>query len=193
MSLPLPPQLTRVTYSNISASLPSLTQNTVQGISFRCSAFLYEQWTWFRENTLKMLGAFLSKTWTAAGQFFGPQRIDNRMNPVHLAIAQQGYWIQFHILYIPDRLGFFSSGPARLQVFQGFLFALLAFGLGFSVISGAAIVLWLHIRGQSVSALAGAMAAILAAVVAAAWTVQCFDRRRSPDYDWGEDWKLRIE
>ncbi|KAI0136371.1 hypothetical protein BJ170DRAFT_601493 [Xylariales sp. AK1849] len=50
---------------------------------------------------------------------FQPQVTIHGLNPVHLAIANRGYWIQSHILHIPDRLGFFSPGSPRLQVHEG--------------------------------------------------------------------------
>jgi len=40
----------------------------------------------------------------------------NIPNSVHLAVATIGYWIQSQQLKIPDRYGFFSLGPPRLQV-----------------------------------------------------------------------------
>lgn len=40
---------------------------------------------------------------------------------LHAAIARRGYWMQSHILHIPDRVGFFTSGPAPLLDFQGAL------------------------------------------------------------------------
>ncbi|RYP65286.1 hypothetical protein DL770_009032 [Monosporascus sp. CRB-9-2] len=54
----------------------------------------------------------------AVKALLSPQIIDNRLNPYYLAVATRAYWIQSHILRIPDRFGFFSPGPPRLQVLE---------------------------------------------------------------------------
>ena len=58
--------------------------------------------------------------------FLKPQVVDGRLNPVRLAVATRGYWIQSHVLHIPDRFGWFSPGPPRLQVHQATSLAFLA-------------------------------------------------------------------
>ena len=131
---------------------------------------------------------------TAFKKLFSPQYMDGQLNSVHLTIATQGYWIQSNILHIPTQFGFFSPGPPRLQVHQGALFGLLSFHLGLSCIFGAFIVFWVGIRGGPVLALASAMVAIVVGVVACIWIASCYDRHRSPEYDWGDsDGKLRKE
>lgn len=45
-------------------------------------------------------------------------KTEGTLNPVHLAIAERGYWIQSRILRIPDRFGYFSPGPLQLQAYQ---------------------------------------------------------------------------
>ncbi|KAK3365431.1 hypothetical protein B0H63DRAFT_363157, partial [Podospora didyma] len=41
------------------------------------------------------------------------------LNPVRLAIAIRGYWIQSRVSHIPDRFGVFLSGPPRRKVSEG--------------------------------------------------------------------------
>lgn len=48
-----------------------------------------------------------------------PKVVDGRINPSLLVIARRGYWVQSRLLRIPDRFGFFSSGPPLLQAHQG--------------------------------------------------------------------------
>ncbi|KAK1767160.1 hypothetical protein QBC33DRAFT_559284 [Phialemonium atrogriseum] len=130
---------------------------------------------------------------TAVKGFLDPQISNGRLNPVHLAIATRGYWIQSHVLHIPDRFGFFSSGPPRLQMYQSASFAFLTVGVAFSTVWGALTVLLAKLMGRPISRLAGAMGVLQIAVVAVIWAaLACFDHRRALDYDWG-DWKRRKE
>lgn len=133
-----------------------------------------------------------SNALTAVKGFLGPGISNGRLNPVYLAIVTRGYWIQSHVLHIPDRFGFFSSGPPRLQVHQSASFAFLTVGVAFSIVWGPLTVLLAKLMGRPISRLAGAMGFLQIAVVAVIWALACFDHRREPDYDWG-DWKLRKE
>ncbi len=129
---------------------------------------------------------------TAINILFSPQFIDGQLNPVHLTIATQGYWIQSSILRIPNQYGFFSPGPPRLQVHQGALFGVLSFHFGILCILGASIVFWVGARGDPVLPLASAMVALVVGAAASIWVAACYDCRRSPDYDWGDsNGKLR--
>ena len=49
--------------------------------------------------------------------------VNGQLNPLHLTVATTGYRIQSRTLQIPDRFGFFSSGPPRLQVHESFCFS----------------------------------------------------------------------
>jgi hypothetical protein len=127
--------------------------------------------------------------------FVGPQITkDNGLNPVHLEIATLGYRIQSHMLHIPDRFGFFSSGPPRLQVYKGALFASLIVMLVYSIFWGALIVFLslFRVDPPPIWRLVVAMVALMVGTLAVCWVMACFDKYRAPDYD-GGDWKLRKE
>jgi hypothetical protein len=68
---------------------------------------------------------------TAVKGFFRLQSMDYSHNPIHLAVARQGYRIQSQKLHIPDRFGLFSPGPAFLQEHQGATLAKMIVVLGF--------------------------------------------------------------
>lgn len=122
---------------------------------------------------------------------FAGEIVNNRLNPIHLAIATTGYRIQSHTLHIPDRIGFFSSGPPRLQVHEAASFIVLVVGACFSVISGGFVVFLLRLCGlPNSSKLGAAMSSTTVAQAVIIWVLVCCDRRRAPGYDWG-DWKLR--
>ncbi|KAI0010056.1 hypothetical protein F4779DRAFT_327188 [Xylariaceae sp. FL0662B] len=124
----------------------------------------------------------------------GPEVINNRLNPVHLAIGTWGYWIQAHILHIPDRFGFFSPGPPPpLQTWQGALFVQAAVRLvPANLIAASTCVLW-KVNGLPISRIAGGFLAIDALTIAFIWALTLFDSRRAPDYDWGEWNNIREE
>jgi hypothetical protein len=83
---------------------------------------------------------------TTIGLFFSMrQTINNRLNPVYLAIAASGYQIQSQLLHIPDRYSFFSSGPPRAQVEEGAAFAQLFTLICYTILGGWFVVL----RGSS--------------------------------------------
>ncbi|KAL2022135.1 hypothetical protein VTK56DRAFT_5964 [Thermocarpiscus australiensis] len=53
-----------------------------------------------------------------------PPRLEGDfLNPVQLAFAERGYHIQSRVLHMPDRLGWFSQSPPRLQVYEAGRFA----------------------------------------------------------------------
>lgn len=132
---------------------------------------------------------------TAVKGFFGPQvTSDGRFNPAYLAVASRCYRIQVHSLHIPDQFGFFWPGSPRLQVYEGAAFVALGFGLAFLTVYEGFVVLWIKLAmRRPVSALAGAMLVMNLVLVASCWILACLDRRRAPDYDWGDNWTLRKE
>jgi hypothetical protein len=124
---------------------------------------------------------------------FSPQvTVSNTLNPIHLAIATRGYWIQSRILYIPDRYGFFSPAPPRLQVYQGFLFIALFIMVICSIFCGASVVFLLSLRPdhKPIWKAVVFMVILVGGTVAMIWFMECFSKRRAQDYDWG-NWKLR--
>lgn len=110
-------------------------------------------------------------------------------------MASRCYKIQSQTLHIPDRFGFFSLGPPRLQAHEAGAFGfVIILGLGLSIVLGSFILLWVKlVMGRPVFMLAVALLVFNVFTVAFCWTVQCFDPRRAPDYDWGHNWKLRKE
>ncbi|RYP07058.1 hypothetical protein DL764_002749 [Monosporascus ibericus] len=125
-----------------------------------------------------------------------PQIIDNRLNPYHLAVATRAYWIQSHILRIPDRFGFFSPSPPRLQVHQSDWLIILVTMFGVLLctaffLSGTVALLY-RLGERPVPTLLGPMVALTVVTMASLWVLQCFDPRRALDYDW-RDWKVRKE
>jgi hypothetical protein len=141
----------------------------------------------------KLISDIFSKSLAAVKGFWAPDVVDNRLNPVHLAVARHGYWIQLHILHIPDRFGFFSSGPPRLQAYEGASFATLVICYGLLIIWGGFSVLLLNIGGfPNTRLMMTVMAVALVTSMVPILGLARFGRRRAPDYDWG-DWKLRNE
>ena len=133
----------------------------------------------------------INTTWSTIKQFFDSQVKDGQLNPVQLAFARRGYWVQSHILRIPERFGIFSSGPARLQVHQACFFAVMVFSVGFTSALWIACILLLRDMGPQIYLFAGVVAAMEVGLVVFMWVVGWYDRHRAPDYDWGEEWKLR--
>lgn len=70
-----------------------------------------------------------------AKTFFACETFNNRLHAVLLSIATIGYRIQSQSLHIPDRFGFFSSGPPRLQVQEAKSFIELVSFISFQVVS----------------------------------------------------------
>lgn len=138
-----------------------------------------------------MLHNLIPNILTIAKGVFAGEIVDNRLNPVHLAIATTGFRIQSHTLHIPPRIGFFSPGPPRLQVHEAASFFVLVFGFCFGIVSGGFVVFVIRLCGLPNSLKAGAvMLSMIIAQAVVIWVMVCCDRRRVPGYDWG-DWKLR--
>jgi len=116
----------------------------------------------------------------------------NTLNPVQLALATRGYWIQSHILYIPDQYGFFSPDPPRLQVYQGFLFIYLCLMIVGEIFLGAGVVFLMSLTPdhKPIWKVVVFMVALVVGVVAMIWGMACSHENRAPDYEW-KDWKLR--
>jgi hypothetical protein len=135
-------------------------------------------------NTLNKILAF-----TVA--LFVGDIVNNSLNPVRLAIGTRGYRIQSQTLRIPDRIGFFSPGPPRLQVSEAASFIMLVLHTCLGVIAGACVVFMTRLLGLPNAFKAGAV--FLAFVVVQngiIWVMVAYNPRRAPEYDWG-DWKLR--
>ncbi len=109
---------------------------------------------------------------------------NGRVKSAPRQIATGGYWIQSHVLRIPDRFGFFSSGPPQLQVYQGALFGFLAVHVAISALFGALIVWWIKRHGRPVTTLVRGMAAMWVAMAAVIWVSECVHPHRGPDYVW---------
>lgn len=138
-----------------------------------------------------MLHNLISNILTIAKGVFAGEIVDNRLNPVHLAIATTGFRIQSRTLHIPHRIGFFSPGPPRLQVHEAASFFVLMFGSCFAIVSGGFIIFLIRLCGLPNSLKGGAvMLSMIIAQAVVIWVIVCCDRRRVPGYDWG-DWKLR--
>jgi hypothetical protein len=124
---------------------------------------------------------------------FSPQvNAYKTLNPVHLTFATKGYWIQSHILCIPDRYGFFSPGPPRLQVHQGFLSNVLLLMIVCDIFFGLATVFWMSSKPdhKPIWKVVVFMVAVVGGVVATIWVMECYGKRRAPNYEW-DDWKQR--
>jgi len=124
---------------------------------------------------------------------FSPQVIaSNTLNPVHLAIATRGYWIQSRILRIPDRYGFFSPGPPRLQAYQGNLFIPIFIMVVCLIFCGAVISYLLSFKPDHVPIWKALIFLAMpgSGTIAMIWISECFSKHRAQDHDW-EDWKLR--
>ncbi|KAL2063982.1 hypothetical protein VTL71DRAFT_4476 [Oculimacula yallundae] len=137
-----------------------------------------------------------------ARQLFAPQVLSsgsNNLNPTLLSIGQAGHYLQSRYFSIPDRYGFFTAGPPRLQVYQGFLVVAIcsmviisSFLLGF-----LGLVIAQEPQSEKrifrvVWDLVLIQAALIGSVVALVWVFECTDRKRTADYVW-KDWKSRIE
>jgi hypothetical protein len=129
---------------------------------------------------------------SAARLLVAPDVIDHQLNPIHLALAQRGYWIQEHVLRIPDRFGFFSPSPPRLQAYEGSVFACVAIIHGLVFSWGLFALFCLYLSGMFTRTLVAAMIAMVLTSLGLFWVGACFDPRRLPGYDWS-DWKTRKE
>lgn len=117
-----------------------------------------------------------------------PSATDGGLNPDHIALASQGYWIQSQILNIPDRFGMFSPGPAPLLAHQGAFFACLIVCLTLIDIWTMVLFFMFTTCGNVPgSKLARRMAMVRIILLPAIWIVACQDPHRAPDYNW-ENW-----
>ncbi|KAL2015014.1 hypothetical protein VTK56DRAFT_6530 [Thermocarpiscus australiensis] len=123
-----------------------------------------------------------------AAYFFGPELLPgNTLNPVLLRIGELGYHVQSSVLMIPDRLGFFSPYPPRLQVSDAETFASLIWCFGFNAFLCAICAVldaFLDLGGGFVLNITKTVMTIYIIAVAITWLMQLFDSRRRPDYDW---------
>lgn len=117
---------------------------------------------------------------------------DRIVNDTHVTLARRGYKIQ-QTLGIPNQYGMFSSGPARLQAYEGFVVAYLAcLLLLFLIVLAAVLMLHYLVESREFSILKLVSAYLMFAIplIAVAWLIVVFHRRRSPDYVWAEGWKI---
>ena len=140
-----------------------------------------------------MLRNLVSNASTGVKDFFGPSVMDGRLNQPRLALATQCYWIQSRIFHVPDRLGFFASGPPRLQVEESIVFVLVVFIISQMVFyGGIAVFLASLTDDRPVMLLAAPFCLLTMAVVGGFWLHLCLSSRRVPGYAW-EDWKVHTE
>lgn len=118
--------------------------------------------------------------------------INNQLNPLHLAVATNGYRIQSHTLRIPDWLGFFSPGPQRLQTFEGCLFISVA-GLACIYLTWGlfSLLFFEYVLGQPQYRRGAAVFVFLTLFhLVFCWLLVISNKRRAPGFEW-EDWKVR--
>ncbi|KAK0509195.1 hypothetical protein JMJ35_008566 [Cladonia borealis] len=138
-----------------------------------------------------MFGKLISNILAIYKEAFAGQIVNNQLNPLHLAIATTGYHIQSCTLQIPDRLGFFSPGPPRLQAHEGFCFILVVFWYCMAIFNGALITFLSRGRGLPTCQKLGAIYLMMMVPgTLLIWIAAVNDRRRAPGYEW-KDWKLR--
>ena len=124
-------------------------------------------------------------------EVFAGQIVNNQLNPLHLAVAITGYRIQSRTLQIPDRFGFFSPGPPRLQVHEGLSFIIMIGWICLSLIFDAFSVFLCRLYGlPTCQKLGAAFLLIIVPGVVLFWIVAVYGRRRALGYERG-DWKLR--
>lgn len=85
-------------------------------------------------------------------QLLQPTVTDDGINPIHRAIGTWGFWIQSHIIHIPNRLGLFSPAPPQLQAYEAASISIMLLGVVLShiVCLGLAILLFKQ-QGRPVS------------------------------------------
>jgi hypothetical protein len=117
--------------------------------------------------------------------------INGRLNPTHFATATSAYHIQARTLRVPNRFGFFSSGPHRLQVREASIFICLVGSICFTVILFGFMIypLTLGPPGDTVKLLAVVLSLVVFKILLF-WVLDCSNPRRAPGYQW-ENWKLR--
>ena len=67
----------------------------------------------------------------------------------------------------------------------------MVFSVGFISTLWIACIWLLRDMGPQIYLFAGVVAAMEVGLVVFMWVVGWYDRHRAPDYDWGEEWKLR--
>ena len=144
---------------------------------------------------MQILRNLLNTTLTTTRTFLSSSTINAHPNLLHLTLATRGYTIQSQTLYIPNRLGFFSPGPPRLQVRQAWLFGMMAFAtafiIGYSVLAVLLMCVWGVERDVFRKVVLGLVVVTVAQVVAV-WGMVCCDLRRVEGYVW-RDRKVRVE
>jgi len=129
---------------------------------------------------------------TNIGLFFSMKQIvNNRLNPVYLAVATSGYRIQSQTLHIPDRFGFFASSPPRLQVEEGAAFAHMVFMICYAIMTWC-FVASLASPNARLFALAMVFVAMEIGIISFVWYMMCTKASRQPNYVW-KDWDEKKE
>ena len=95
-----------------------------------------------------MLRTLVSNIYAGIEDFLGPSVIDGRLNHVRLALATWCYWIHSRIFRIPDRFGFFSLGPPRLQVEESYIFVVVVFFTSQMVFYGEIAIFLVSLMGD---------------------------------------------
>lgn len=112
-----------------------------------------------------------------------PRVVDGTINPSLLAIARRGYWVQSRLLRLPDRFGFFSSGPPLLQAHQGRKFATLVMDAVVTVVT-AMLVQWWWGVAMWWHPITPSNASILYLTIFLYVEEVFSNPLRAPDYDW---------
>ncbi|KAI1781465.1 hypothetical protein F4818DRAFT_436655 [Hypoxylon cercidicola] len=127
-----------------------------------------------------------SKILGAIDMLLEPSEVKKSLNPAHLALGARGYEIQSRLLRIPDRYGFFSPGPPRLQVHEGCLFFINFLLICYLSIASAVIV-WvmsrLHVPWISFFVVVSVVVQFM--LIFFTWAVHCADRNDYRDCEWG--------
>jgi hypothetical protein len=138
-----------------------------------------------------MFGKLIGNILAIPKEAFAGEIVNNQLNSRHLAIATTGYRIQSCTLQIPDRFGFFSPGPPRLQVHEGLAFIFAVGWICMVLISDAFVVFVCILSGlPTCQRLGAAFPLMIVPGAVILWYAQVHNRRRAPGYEWG-DWKLR--
>lgn len=137
-----------------------------------------------------MFGKLISNIFAILRQAFAGEIVDNQLNSLYLAIATSGYRIQSRALQIPDRLGLFSPGPARLQVHEGWSFLYMVGWTCMVMILDASLVYACRRpHGGPPCQLGGLSLRLMVPGAVIFWIASVYDRHRAPGYEWA-DWKL---
>ncbi|KAK3335732.1 hypothetical protein B0T19DRAFT_452900 [Cercophora scortea] len=103
-------------------------------------------------------------------------------NPVHIALAGGGYWLQSHVLCISDRYGYFSPGPWELQLDQGASLAIVMMLL--TLVNSIFLLMSLCEERPFEWNLFGLLAVGNMLMYVYLWLGSVLDKRRKPDFDW---------